>query len=160
MTETLSQLSNEFAVFCNTNGLPHESADELVCNIGAAIHNLRQVQADAARELARLERVNAYLHTFIERWSVAGNRADLVHAFSCAGYALEICGGGALMWHLNGPRLYAVISAIHGGELQSASERCTLAIYDPADGGESLIESNYGNVHKAIAAAALLIGEY
>jgi len=156
MNETLSKLSAELAAYCNTNGLPHDSADELACRIGALVHNLRQVQADAARDLARLERVNNYLQAFLERWNNAAAQEDMVWTLQSAGFASEVCGGGARMWHRYGATLYAVISGLEGDELRPG-ELCTLGVYDPADGGDSIIQADFSSLHYAIKAAARLV---
>lgn len=157
--ETTAQLIDEFTGYCERHGLKPVSADELACEISEQIFQLRDTLEATKNKLARLESTNSYLQKFMERWETAQDVESVAYELSAAGYAVEVCGGGARMWHLYGPRLYAVISGLEGEEIYAPDECCTLGIYDPADGGDSLMQADYRNLRQAIAAAAVLIGE-
>jgi len=157
MTDTTSKLCAEIAAYCEANGLKHESADEMAGEIAEQIFNLREVQAITNRNLARLEQIHAWLNNFCERWEVAQAREDMAHTLQREGFGLEVCGGGALMWHRYGESLYAVITGLEGAELRDAGERCTLGIYASDGDGESITEIVCRDLREAIAKAGKLV---
>lgn len=150
MTDTTSKLCAEIEAYCNKHGLEWHSADEMAGDIAEQIFRWREFESKAKARLKVLESHHTYLTDFCERWEVAQTREDMATTLQRAGFALEVVGGGALMWSRYTESLCFMISGPEGEELADPDSECTLGVYDTEDGMETLAQIDCRNLDRAI----------